>query len=43
MTTADDQRNASATFNMLQEEGRRVALALCPTRPIEPRTGKLRT
>ncbi|OWZ66711.1 hypothetical protein AYX14_02301 [Cryptococcus neoformans] len=34
-----DSRNAASTYNLLVEEGRRVAAALCPLGPIDPRTG----
>ncbi|GAA5860384.1 hypothetical protein JCM3774_000401 [Rhodotorula dairenensis] len=34
-----DSRNASATFNLLQEEGRRVAAALYPISHLSARTG----
>ncbi|BGP53244.1 hypothetical protein JCM8202v2_000803 [Rhodotorula sphaerocarpa] len=34
-----DSRNASATFNLLQEEGRRVAAALYPVSHLSARTG----
>jgi NADH dehydrogenase [ubiquinone] 1 alpha subcomplex assembly factor 3 len=30
------QKNACSTFNLLSEEGRRVAAALLPLRPITP-------
>ncbi|WVQ66369.1 uncharacterized protein L199_004549 [Kwoniella botswanensis] len=34
-----DTRNAASTYNLLAEEGRTVAAALCPLEPIDPRTG----
>ncbi|KWU45820.1 hypothetical protein RHOSPDRAFT_16091, partial [Rhodotorula sp. JG-1b] len=34
-----DSRNASSTFNLLQEEGRRVAAALYPISHLSARTG----
>ncbi|POY73569.1 hypothetical protein BMF94_3507 [Rhodotorula taiwanensis] len=34
-----DSRNASSTFNLLQEEGRRVAAALYPVSHLSARTG----
>ncbi|KAK8849553.1 hypothetical protein IAR55_004888 [Kwoniella newhampshirensis] len=37
-----DTRNASSTYNLLAEEGRTIAAALCPLDPIDPRTGKTR-
>ncbi|KAG7571476.1 hypothetical protein FFLO_00659 [Filobasidium floriforme] len=37
-----DSRNACSTFNLLAEEGRTMAAALMPLRPIEPRTGERR-
>ncbi|XAO25545.1 hypothetical protein I312_104373 [Cryptococcus bacillisporus CA1280] len=37
-----DSRNAASTYNLLVEEGRRVAAALCPLGPIDPRTGEPR-
>jgi hypothetical protein len=35
----DIQRNAASTYNLLTEEGRTIGAALCPLRPIDPRTG----
>ncbi|CAG8576336.1 6839_t:CDS:2 [Paraglomus brasilianum] len=35
-----DTKNASSTFNVLTEEGRRVAAALLPLNPTSARTGK---
>ncbi|CAG8457994.1 9818_t:CDS:2 [Paraglomus occultum] len=35
-----DTKNASSTFNVLTEEGRRVAAALLPLKPTSARTGK---
>ncbi|WVN86901.1 uncharacterized protein L203_102075 [Cryptococcus depauperatus CBS 7841] len=37
-----DSRNAASTYNLLVEEGRVVAAALCPLEPIDPRTGNAR-
>ncbi|WVQ96123.1 hypothetical protein IAU59_003225 [Kwoniella sp. CBS 9459] len=37
-----DTRNAASTYNLLAEEGRTVAAALCPLGPIDPRTGEAR-
>lgn len=37
--TSEMQRNAAATFNLLQEEGRRVAAALYPISHLSARTG----
>ncbi|WWC92931.1 uncharacterized protein L201_007894 [Kwoniella dendrophila CBS 6074] len=34
-----DTRNAASTYNLLAEEGRTVAAALCPLEPIDPKTG----
>lgn len=39
LTPLHSQRNASATFNLLQEEGRRVAAALYPVSHLSARTG----
>ena len=36
------QRNACSTFNLLAEEGRTMAAALMPLKPINPRTGERR-
>ena len=36
---ADRQRNAASTYNLLSEEGRTIGAALCPLKPIDPRTG----
>lgn len=35
-----DSKNASATYNLLLEEGRRVAAALYPLEPTDARTGR---
>ncbi|WVF68573.1 hypothetical protein IAT40_003342 [Kwoniella sp. CBS 6097] len=37
-----DTRNAASTYNLLAEEGRTVAAALCPLGSIDPRTGEAR-
>ncbi|WRT69562.1 uncharacterized protein IL334_006550 [Kwoniella shivajii] len=37
-----DTRNAASTYNLLAEEGRTVAAALCPLNPIDPTTGEPR-
>ncbi|RXK41843.1 hypothetical protein M231_00842 [Tremella mesenterica] len=37
-----DSRNAASTYNLLIEEGRRIAVALCPLEPINPRSGDSR-
>ncbi|ORY34804.1 hypothetical protein BCR39DRAFT_514906 [Naematelia encephala] len=37
-----DSRNAASTYNMLLEEGRRVAAALCPLVAVDPKSGKKR-
>ncbi|WWD20175.1 hypothetical protein CI109_104651 [Kwoniella shandongensis] len=37
-----DTRNAASTYNLLAEEGRTIAAALCPLDPIDPKTGKAR-
>ncbi|WWC65975.1 uncharacterized protein I303_108597 [Kwoniella dejecticola CBS 10117] len=37
-----DTRNAASTYNLLAEEGRTVAAALCPLDGIDPRTGESR-
>ncbi|WWC73565.1 uncharacterized protein I206_107537 [Kwoniella pini CBS 10737] len=37
-----DTRNAASTYNLLAEEGRTVAAALCPLSPIDPKTGSSR-
>ena len=33
------QRNAASTYNLLTEEGRTIGAALCPLKPVNPRTG----
>jgi NADH dehydrogenase [ubiquinone] 1 alpha subcomplex assembly factor 3 len=40
--SADFQRNAASTYNLLTEEGRTIGAALCPLSPIDPRSGKPR-
>jgi NADH dehydrogenase [ubiquinone] 1 alpha subcomplex assembly factor 3 len=37
----DDQRNAGSTYNLLAEEGRRVACALYPLTALSARTGSV--
>ncbi|RSH93381.1 hypothetical protein EHS25_007737 [Saitozyma podzolica] len=34
-----DSRNAASTYNLLTEEGRTIGAALCPLKPVDPRTG----